>query len=288
MKSSGSLEQFHTIRNSVTYVRGDRDIRDFNVIVKKKDVVRDALSISDIVQCNKVPVLKHIANVNQLQKIPSTSELQLENDNSTIRNIVRSGSSINVAHRMAKSTKTTKKPTSQTSSKKGTEEDNKLALALEYMNGSREVLDSSRLMFEAALLFDEMKSYERASTCYLKSTKRVSADVIVDTYDLPCDAVYQRKVQRMSRFQIDDFMRERNALRDRLIFEETDRQRLRARASFCQLVRIFLLTHLYDLEQAQKHIRDAFQNCRLQTEHVELLNYFHVLIKTFAVSVICL
>eukprot|EP01034_Spumella_vulgaris_P025517 gene25517-31987_t len=137
-------------------------------------------------------------------------------------------------------------------------------------------------MFEAAVLFDDMQSYDRASTCYVKSTKRVNADSIVDTYDLPHDAVYQRKVERMSRFRLDAFLEARNTLRSELIIAENNRQRMRARASFCQLVRIYLLTHLYNLDLAHQYLTQAFRSCASDEEHVELLHYFHHLITVYA------
>jgi hypothetical protein len=203
------------------------------------------------------------------------------------RSIVKSVSSVDIAQRnkfTVKKDELNSTKATATKNKKGTDEDNKLTLALEYMNNSRIILDSSRLMFEAAVLFDDMKSYDRAATCYLKSTKRVNADNIVDTYDLPNDAVYQRKVERMSRFRLDTFLANRNTLRSELIVAENNRQRLRARASFCQLVRIYLLTHLYNLEQAHQYLTSAFACCSSDPEHIELLQYFHNLIKIYAVS----
>jgi hypothetical protein len=115
-----------------------------------------------------------------------------------------------------------------------------LARALDLMNSSKLVLDSSRLLYEAALLFDDLEAFERASSCYLKvvtttsfstsfSTPSPLADPenVVDTYDLPCDEAYKRKVERISKTKICHFLSERKKQRNFLIKIETDRQRLR-------------------------------------------------------------
>ena len=52
------------------------------------------------------------------------------------------------------------------SKKKKEPEENKLSLALEYMRAAKEVLDPSRSLYEAAMLFHEMNAMERAVYCY--------------------------------------------------------------------------------------------------------------------------
>lgn len=100
MISSGSLEKFQTIRQTVSSEKSSHDLKDFNIITKKKDVVRDALSISDIVQCNKVPVLRHIANARLIQNNQSfldSTSVSLDGDKG--QTIVGSVSSLDIAHR---------------------------------------------------------------------------------------------------------------------------------------------------------------------------------------------
>jgi len=68
-----------------------------------------------------------------------------------------------------KSTPTATTPTKD-NSKQNNNSDNKLRVALEYMKASKEVLDKSRVFYEAALLFHDMKAWARAIDCYKKAT----------------------------------------------------------------------------------------------------------------------
>lgn len=152
------------------------------------------------------------------------------------------------------------------------------------MTDAKNIVDSSRLYFEAAVNFQDMEMFERASYCFKKATKRASAALVVDTYDLPEDEKYRRHVERMSKFQLPTFMEKRGTLRNQLIFAEEERQRLRARESHYQLARIHLLTDLVDLGFAHSNLRLAFKCCSNAEEHRDMLLSMHVLLKEFAVS----
>jgi hypothetical protein len=56
--------------------------------------------------------------------------------------------------------------------------------ALEYMNNSKLVLDSSRLIYEAAILFDDVEVFERAAFCYLKSTNTTTTTTTTSTSNI--------------------------------------------------------------------------------------------------------
>lgn len=292
MKASGNYSQFLDIKEKLTSRIEAQDVKDFNVIVHKNDVVRDSMAIRDIVVSDKVPVLKSTlyGDTTRTKLFRDTTYSSSKNvstdwldDSSVVSNIVKCCTTTNLEHR----NKTIKVMDNTIKRKSRNEEENKLSLALTYMNNSKMILDPSRLMFQAALLFDEMQAYERAATCYQQSTiNKTSAEVIVDTYDLPDDDVFKRKVERMSKFRLDAFLTERTKLRDHLIHSEKERQRLRCRASCCQLVRIYMLTPIANLEIAQHNITKAFRSCATAVEHNELLWYFHELIKTHDVSLL--
>ena len=75
------------------------------------------------------------------------------------------------------------------------------------------------------------------------------------------------------------------ALREQLIFEENERQRIRAKLSHINLVRIYLLVDDYvDFNEAHKSITKAFGCCTTEgdDEHVDLLSTMHSLLKEYA------
>lgn len=166
------------------------------------------------------------------------------------------------------------------------EDENKLSVALEFMKSSKEVLDPSRPMYEAAILFHDMKAYERAITCYTAATvNKTPLGTLVDRYDLPEDSVYLRKVERLSNFQRTSFFSKRTALRDKFIFEEEERQRLRARSAFSQLFRLQLLIDdpaIFNIAAAHTALCGSFGACTAAQEHHDLLVFAHSLIKEFA------
>jgi len=74
-----------------------------------------------------------------------------------------------------------------------------------------------------------------------------------------------------------------SALREKLIFQEEERQRIRAKLSYIHLVRINLLIDDYiDFTEAHKNITKAFSCCVSDDEHVELLSTMHSLLKEYA------
>jgi hypothetical protein len=263
------------IRRTIRLSKTLQDDIDFEKIKVRGADKMASKAIYDILESEKVPILRDTLQYKRKQSVETVSILSksssiptLQQDGSKAREYIHSQRYLTAEQ-----------------IRSGEARQNKLSQALLFMNLSKEILDSSRLMFEAASLFDELMAYERAADCYLKSTKLIDPGVVVDTYDLPEDEIYRRKVERMSNFRVIEFKENRKKLRDSLIFEESERQRLRARASFCHLLRIYLL-ELKDLKLAHMYLCQAFKSCANTEEHNELLYYTHFVIKAFAVSVL--
>jgi hypothetical protein len=278
---------------SVTETKEQQDLRDFHTIVGKGELNRDSYAALDIFDCNRLPLLKTKISAPavpskayetftfcrdwgleqpSLLQTNSASQLGSSEVKSALGGAYRALSIRQETSRVIKS------------AKEREDENDRLSRVLQYMTDARTIIDQSRLYFEAAVNFQDMEMFERASYCYKKSTKRASAALVVDTYDLPEDEPYRRKVERMSKFQLPKFLQHRTELRNSLIFAEEERQRLRARESHYQLARLHLLTDLVDLPFAHSNVRMAFKCCSNAEEHRDMLLSMHVLMKEFAVS----
>ena len=278
---------------SIVQAKEDQDLRDFRTIITKNESTRNSSAVFDIYDCNRLPLLKtristpatsskayELFAQNRDFGMPESAKLQSSSISQLGSMDIRSGFS-GVYRALSIRQETSR--VIKTANEKENEND-KLARILQYMTDAKQIIDSSRLYYEAAVSFQELEMFERASYCYKKATKRASAALVVDTYDLPEDEKYRRRVERMSKFQLPQFMQQRRELRDSLIFAEEERQRLRARESHFQLARIHLLTDLVDLSLAHSNIRLAFRNCSNTNEHNDMLLSMHVIMKEFAVS----
>jgi hypothetical protein len=280
---------------AILYTKDQQDRRDFATILKERETHKAAFSIKDILDCNRLPLL------NTRVSAPATKSAAYEifqlgrdwgmNDPSNLNSHSMSqvGSSIKSALGGAYRGLSIRQENSRLipSAKEKEDTNERLSRVLKYITDAKEIIDSSRLYFEAAVNFQFMEMFERAAYCYRKSTLRVSAALVVDTYDLPEDEKYKRHLERMSKFQQPQFLRERAEYRDQLIFAEEERQRLRARESHFQLVRIHLLTDLVDLKRAHGDLAAAFRCCANDLEHRDMLLSMHVLLKEFAVRTSC-
>ena len=148
------------------------------------------------------------------------------------------------------------------------------------VKNAKSVLDPSRLLFDAGILFDEIGMLDKAKMCFTKATKLTNAAAIVDGYDLPESPEFIRKVSRMSERHKVILFAQRAELRVSLITAEEERQRLRAMVSYCQLIRINLL--LEDYEAAHASLLAAFRTTVSAAEHSELLVYTHNILKEFS------
>lgn len=158
----------------------------------------------------------------------------------------------------------------------------KLQDVLELMNKASQHVNPTKLMFEAAAVFDSLKMYDRAAYCYNKATICADAAAIVDTEVLPHDDKYKRKVERMSPSLLPGFLQNQALLRDQLIHDETERQRLRKVLAHFRLTRLYLLTNVKDLYKAHDHLTQAFLLCKGEQEHVEYLVHFHQLLVRYS------
>ena len=284
-----------TIR-AIVNAKEQQNLNDFETIIRKRESKKHSFAIQDIVDCNRLPLLKtRISTPATASKAYNTYEFcrnwgmpedrkLASPSNSQFGSASAPKSALGGAYR-GLSIRQEKSRVIKTYAEHETEND-KLARILQYMTDARQIIDASRLYFEAAVSFQELEMFERASYCYKHSTKRAPAAAVVDAYDLPEDEKYRRHVERMSHFTLPTFLAKRRHLRDRLIFEEEERQRLRARESHYQLVRIHLLTDLVDLAVAHSNIGLAFKCCSNEFEHRDMLLSMHVLLKEFAVSLI--
>lgn len=193
--------------------------------------------------------------------------------------------------------------------------DSKLQHVVQLMEKAKIDVNPSALYYECAEVFYGLEVFDRAAFCFEQACIQSNASLIVDTLMLPNDITYQRKIERMSPVMLPKFLREREQTRQRLIYEESERQRLRKRLAHNNLSRVYLglcsplvaeaiggnddielplnskesmtaklALAMRDLWKAQHHIREAFLCCKNEEEHIEMLRYYHDLIKEFYVS----
>jgi len=247
--------------------------------------------LTDVLDCGHIPLLKLVNN--DRGGLNTRGYLRENNSRSSSRpggvEFLPSvdSSSIMGASSILKSLnslpRTFKKPQNKVSKK--SKDDEKTVLlntALEYRKNAKDILDSSRLYFEAAILFDEINMPEHAIENFEKAVKRHNAALIVDTYDLPDSPILQRKIERMSTYHRIPFLKKRAEIREELIFAEEERQRLRAIVSNCQLFRLHLRHSQFN--QAYEKMNASFKDCSSTVEHSEVLWYSHNILKDFVNS----
>lgn len=162
-----------------------------------------------------------------------------------------------------------------------TDKDYYLVLAINFMKLSQKLIDSGRLQFEAGILFSQIQMHDRALICFKKAIKKANIELIVDTYDLPESVEYQRKVLHMSRFNLQDFLSQRNIKRQEYIELESSRHRLRQVISYCYNVQLYLISKDYD--SACSSLRDAFHYCDPHSQdYYDVLLYMHSLFTDFS------
>lgn len=158
----------------------------------------------------------------------------------------------------------------------------RLVQAFAYTYDAAKLLDPTRLLFEAACIYDEIGIVDKAIKNFVKCTIPCDPAAIVDGYDLTEDEGYKRRVERMAASHRKKFLEERKFLRSHLIHAEIERQRLRALVSRGQLVRLSLLQD--DFPAAHEHLTEAFQLTSSKAEHAELLCYAHSVLKEYSLK----
>ena len=157
-----------------------------------------------------------------------------------------------------------------------------LVKAFDYTYDASKLLDPTRLLFEAACIYDEIGIVDKAAKNFLKCTIPCDPTAIVDGYDLIEDEGFQRRVERMADSHRVKFLDERRRLRTHLIHAEVERQRLRSLVSRGQLIRLYLLQD--DFPSAHEHLTEAFQQTASKAEHAELLCYAHSVLKEYSLK----
>lgn len=262
---------------------------DFAGIINSLDELINSKALTDVLECGHIPLLKLESLAKNLN---SRGNLKENSKSSSRQGRVEflpslDSSSIMGASSILKSLnslpRTFKMPKTKISKKsKDDMRTETLNSALEYKKNAKNILDSSRLYFEAAILFDELDMSEHAIENFEKSSKRHDAALIVDTYDLPDSIIFQRKLERMSIYHKMPFLKARAEIREQLIFAEEERQRLRAIVSNCQLFRLYLRHSKFKL--AYDKMNRSFKDCTSTVEHSEMLWYAHNILKDFVNS----
>lgn len=271
------------IRRTTDLAKETQDNHDYDSILQRDDDIRKSRAVCDILASQRLPFLvkedRDDASSFALPPISVSSSKaksaiqQIGSPSATVASSSRSR-----LHARQKTRTSMSQSLTSVSSHAARTLEGKLQYVLELINKAKADLDPSRLYFEAGVIFDELQVDERAAACLTKATRQSNAERIVDQIQLVNDAVYQRKVERMSPTVLPKFLAERAQLRSRLIFEESERQRLRARAANCELCRLYSLSTVRDLWKAHESLQAAFHLCRNDTEHLELLKYFHTLL----------
>ena len=158
----------------------------------------------------------------------------------------------------------------------------RLVQAFAYTYDAAKLLDPTRLLFEAACIYDEIGIIDKAIKNFVKCTIPCDPAAIVDGYDLTEDEGYNRRLERMAASHRKKFLDERKVLRSHLIHAEIERQRLRALVSRGQLLRLCLLQD--DFPAAHEHLTEAFQLTSSKAEHAELLCYAHSVLKEYSLK----
>ena len=158
-----------------------------------------------------------------------------------------------------------------------------LLKAFTLCHDARTLLDPTRLLFDAAVLYDNIGIRDKAISTYEKASIRSDSEgvaLIVDSYDLTEDVGFHRRVERMSEMHRKQYLEKRAQLRHELIFAEEERQRLRSIVSKGQLVRLYLLED--DFPKAHASMVNAFNLTKSVSEHSELLYFFHETLKEYS------
>ena len=238
-------------------------------------------SISDIFHSKNIPILHGIEMPNSMQPFTLVND---ETEQMSILNYSSVLKSLNSIPRVItdKENPVTNNTRRTGKASKDDEFDFRFKRAMTVMNYAKKVVDSGRILFEAALLFDEIKQYDLAIKCYEKAVIKINSGDVVDTYDLPVTVEYKRKIERMSKFQLVSFLKRRSELREQLIFAEDERQRLRGIVANCQLLRLNLKRN--NFPGAHNAMYHALRDCKTQVERSEILWYCHSVLKCYVNS----
>ena len=256
------------VRRETHELRTNQVEQDRVKLFVEHELIRSCQSVGDIVDSGKVAYLRSVAN-----------GLVQDDELFASKSIIHGSSVMKSLHTFPRQSASLLDSTNLTDT---AGKEAKLVKAMELIKEAKIILDSCRLYFEAGIIFDELGMRDRAISCFTKATHRVSAEVVVDGYDLPDTPEYRRKIERMSKFHLKGFLQQRSELRNNFIHAENERQRLRAIVANCQNVRLHLLSRQF--EAAHSCLRAAFAGCDSASEHSDILAYAHSILKDFSVS----
>ena len=156
----------------------------------------------------------------------------------------------------------------------------KLSTAVELLKEAHKVIDPQRCYFHAGILFDSVAQHERALTCFKKSLRGTSPALVVDTYKVPLSEAHHRKLRCLNDTQREKYLDERAAVRERLIYEEERRQRLKVFIAHIKLVRLYLI--FGHKESTHEFMCICFDLCESHAEHLFILKFMHLLLSQMA------
>jgi tetratricopeptide (TPR) repeat protein len=276
-KGQGLSDAQRLLRGSVVSLKQTQDTKDFHDSYKRLSIRTGSLAIADIVDSHKIPIFhdKHSE-----YDTASFNKKSLEALNSS--SVFKALTSFDPSISFLDSSLSLKKQSVRFSKKKMIDDDVKnkrLSEALEMMEQARKKKNESSLSiyFRAGVIFDEIEIYPKAIEAFRKAAKVVPAEIIVDQFLLPDDDVHKRKIERLGGKPLEDYINKRRQMREMLIFDETERQRLRRIVAYCQHIRLYII--LQDYRRAQEALTSAFSLTNQPSEHYELLRYTHDLFK---------
>lgn len=304
-------------RRAIAHAKHVQDAHDATTIINKRQDSQISVAVRDMARCPSLPLLVDDPTSERLPHEESiTSEISLKSNNTLPSFISESGANfkpldegssiyqtlVGVRRKVGPQTegdleyaamqkergiKADASPESKLKLKregkyKPGDKNSLLIKATEMIYDASKMVDPTRLLFEAACIFDEMDIMEKATKYFEKCTLRCDPAAVVDSYDLTEDEGYERKLERMADSHRDQFLKERSRLRVHLIYAEEERQRLRNMVSRCQLVRLYLLQD--DFPSAHNHLVKAFQLTISPAEHSELLCYAHSVLKEYSLK----
>ena len=289
LKASGKplTEDRRLLRGSIISLKAIQNANDFHEASQFIDDRLRSLAVGDILDSAKIPMLQDSSiEDTEFDSMINRDSVDAINSSTIYRSL--SQYDPNCSEIYMRNMRGLRKKKKSKKGKGGLAEElrrqdehkKKLVEALELWEKARKIgsVGSLTIYFAAGVLFDEIDMHEKAIEAFKRAARMIPAEVIVDTYMLPEDAQHKRKVERYSRKPLQDYLEDRARKREKLIFEETERQRLCAIVSYAQMVRLYLILQKY--RESQAALASAFELTNQASEHSELLKYAHDIYKT--------
>lgn len=304
-------------RRAINHAKHVQDAYDATTIINKRQDRQISVAVRDMARCPTLPLLVDDPTLERLPHEESiVSEISLKSNNTLPSFVSESGANfrkldegssiyqslVGVRRKVGPQTEgdlkyaallqergvkadaspETKLKLKREGKYKRADKNTMLIKATEMVHDAALMVDPTRLLFEAACIFDEMDIVEKATKYFEKCTIMCDPSAVVDAYDLTEDEGHARKLERMADSHRRQYLQERSRLRVHLIYAEEERQRLRNIVSRCQLIRLYLLQD--DFPSAHAHLVNAFQLTISPAENSELLCYAHSVLKEYSLK----